>query len=222
MIEQSDHLTKERLRSPRAMAIAGLVFSMMLGAIILLFQRSFPTDPTDISGEWLDKNANMVSLAIGLLPIVGIVFLWFMGVVRDRLGHVEDQFFSTVNSGGGLLFLAMLFIWAALGGTLLYGYSVNPELMIEGGFYLMGRELMRECITFAMSMAGVYVFSSGIFWARMGVTPRWLSILTWGVAILLWLSAYLGWWVQLIFPAWVFLISVYLLFSVSQQAKLAR
>jgi hypothetical protein len=27
-----------------------------------------------------------VSLALGLLPFAGIAFLWFIGVVRDRLG----------------------------------------------------------------------------------------------------------------------------------------
>ena len=219
MSEQSEHLTKERLRSPRSAAIAGLVFSVLLGAIIVLIHGALPDDATDISGEWLGKNGEMVSLAIGFVPIVGVVFLWFMGVVRDRLGHVEDQFFSTVFMGSGLLFLAMIFIWAALGEMLLYGYSVNPKLMIEGGFYLMGWKLMHEIITvFAMGMAGVYVFSSGTFWARTGVTPRWLSIVTWSVAVLLWLSSYLGWWVQLIFPAWVFLISVYLL-AVSQKMK---
>jgi hypothetical protein len=41
-----------------------------------------------------------------------------MGVVRDRLGHLEDQFFSTVFFGNGLLFLAMTFASASLpGGT---------------------------------------------------------------------------------------------------------
>jgi hypothetical protein len=52
-------------------------------------------------------------------PFAGIAFLWFIGVVRDRLGHLEDQFFPTVFFGSGLLFLAMTFASAALaGGTL--------------------------------------------------------------------------------------------------------
>jgi hypothetical protein len=219
MSEQPVHLTQKRLRSPRSAAIAGLVFSVLMGAIIILIQGSFPTDPTDISGDWLEKNEDIVTLAIGFVPIAGIAFLWFMGVTRDLLGHLEDQFFSTIFTGSGLLFLGMIFIWAAIGGTLLYGYSVNPGLLIEGGFYMIGRRLMVEIITvFAMSMAGTYVFSSGSIWLRTGVVPRWLAILTWAVAVVLWLSAIFGWWVQLIFPIWVFLISIYIL-TVSRDSK---
>jgi hypothetical protein len=221
MSEQPDHLTQERLRSPQSAAIAGLIFSVLMGAIIILIQGSLPTDPTDISSDWLEKNADFVALAIGFVPIAGIAFLWFMGVARDLLGHLEDQFFSTIFTGSGLLFLGMIFIWAAIGGTLLYGYSVNPGLMIEGGFYMFGRRLMFEIITvFAMSMAGAFVFSSGSIWLRTGVLPRWLAILTWAVAVVLWLNAILGWWVMLIFPVWVFLISIYIL-SVSQRVKSA-
>ena len=43
------------------------------------------------------------------MPFAGIAFLWFIGVVRDQLGEVEDRLFSTVFLGSGLLFLAMLF-----------------------------------------------------------------------------------------------------------------
>jgi len=43
------------------------------------------------------------------LPFAGIAFLWFIGVLRDRLGELEDRFFATVFLGSGLLFLAMLF-----------------------------------------------------------------------------------------------------------------
>jgi hypothetical protein len=39
--------------------------------------------------------------------------LWFIGVVRDRIGQREDRFFASVFLGSGLLFVAMLFIAAA-------------------------------------------------------------------------------------------------------------
>jgi hypothetical protein len=43
------------------------------------------------------------------VPFAGIAFLWFIGVVRERLGEIEDRLFSTVFLRSGLLFLAMLF-----------------------------------------------------------------------------------------------------------------
>jgi len=179
---------------------------------MILVQVSFPADPTDFSGAWLEKNANAVSMTIGFVLVAGIAFLWFMGVARDLLGHLEDQFFSTVFTGSGLLFLAMIFVWAAIGGTIVTGYAENPDILIDGGFYMIARTLMRKIFgVYAMGMAGVYVFSSGSIWFRTGAVSRWLVILTWGVAVVLWLSGGLSWWIQLSFPAWVFLVSVYIL-----------
>ena len=212
MSEQHGHLTQQRLRSPRSAAIAGLIFSVLLGAIIVMIQISFPADPADIDMDWLKDDSNIVSLAIGLVPVAGLAFLWFMGVARDLLGHLEDQFFSTVFTGSGLLFLGMLFVWAAIGGTILIVHAQNPSILIDGDFYRIGRVLMREIIgVFAMSMAGAYVFSTGSIWFRTDVVPRWLSVLTWGIAVVLWLSAFLSWWFRMAFPIWVFVVSVYIL-----------
>jgi hypothetical protein len=206
------HLTQYRLRSPRAAAIAGIIFAVLTSVSMVLVQVSIPTDPTDISGVWLEQNADTVSIAIGLVPFAGIAFLWFMGVARDLLGHLEDQFFSTVFTGSGLLFLAMIFVWAAVGGALMAGYGTTPDTFIESGLYVSGRTLMRNIFNvYAMRLAGVYVFSTGSIWFRTGAVPRWLIILTWLVAVGLWLGVGFSWWVQLIFPAWVFLVSVYIL-----------
>ena len=38
-------------------------------------------------------------LALNLVPLSGIAFLWFIGVVRDRIGEREDRFFATVFLG---------------------------------------------------------------------------------------------------------------------------
>lgn len=46
-------------------------------------------------------------LALGLVPFAGIAFLWFIGVLRDRVGVAEDRFFATVFLGSGLLFVGM-------------------------------------------------------------------------------------------------------------------
>jgi hypothetical protein len=135
-----------------------------------------------------------------------------MGVARDLLGHLEDQFLSTVSLGSGLLFLAMIFIWAAVGGTILVSYAKEGADFTGSGIYSISRTLMGQLSgVYAMRMAGVYAFSSGTTWFRTGVMPRWLAIITWGVALVLWIAAGFVWWVQLVFPAWVFLVSIYIL-----------
>jgi hypothetical protein len=212
MSEQTQHITRTSLRSPRSAAIAGIIFAVLLIAFSVLMQLTLPADPADINGEWLEEYAAAASIALGFLTVAGIAFLWFMGVARDLLGHLEDQFLSTVSLGSGLLFLAMIFVWAAVGSAILVSYARDGADFAGSGIYRFGRTLMVQLSgIYAMRMAGVYVFSSGTTWFRTGVMPRWLAIITWGVALLLWIAAGFFWWVQLAFPAWVFLVSIYIL-----------
>ena len=58
-------------------------------------------------------------------PIGIIAFLWFMAVVRRRLGEQEDRLFSTVFLGGGLEY-AMLTMTAAVAAAI-------PTLVVRFG-----------------------------------------------------------------------------------------
>ena len=98
--ESSRPLTRRRLRSPRAAALAGIVFSLLLGASLVLIQLSIPDVPP-YETDWLSGQAGRVSVAVTLIPFAGIAFLWFMGVIRDQLGELEDQFFSSVFLAAG-------------------------------------------------------------------------------------------------------------------------
>src|SRR5271166_301073 len=110
-MKQEAILIRARLKTPRAAAIAGILFSVLLITGLLLFRLSVRADPLE-TGAWLKTRSNTVALALNLVPFAGIAFLWFIGVLRDRLGELEDRFFL----GSGLLFLAMLFASAAVAG----------------------------------------------------------------------------------------------------------
>ncbi|WP_409187573.1 hypothetical protein [Bradyrhizobium sp. RDM4] len=64
---------------------------------------------------------------MNLVPFAGIAFLWFVGVLRDRLGHQEDRFFATVFIGSAMLFLVMLFTAAAVIGAVMLLASIRGE-----------------------------------------------------------------------------------------------
>ena len=100
-------------KTSRAAAIAGILFSVLLILVFWLLRVSVPDDPLE-PGAWLNSQSGTVALALNLVPFAGIA-LWFIGVLRDRLGEREDKFFSTVFFGSGLLFLAMLFAAASKG-----------------------------------------------------------------------------------------------------------
>ncbi|MEZ4609145.1 MAG: hypothetical protein R2838_02620 [Caldilineaceae bacterium] len=56
-----------------------------------------------------------------------------------QLGHWEDQFFSTVFFGSGILLIAMLFVSGALGGALIDIYTHSPRLLQDSGVYAVNR-----------------------------------------------------------------------------------
>jgi len=78
----SKTLTRARLKTPSAAAIAGLLFAILLTIAFWLIRISVPADPQE-PGAWLRTNSSNVVLAVNLVPFAGIAFLWFIGVLRD-------------------------------------------------------------------------------------------------------------------------------------------
>jgi hypothetical protein len=211
MPDEVPFVTDNPLRTPRAAAVAGILFALLLGTAIVLARLAIPAHP-GAGTDWLTDGAATVKVALGLVPFAGIAFLWFMGVVRDRFGSSEDRFFSTVFLGSGLLFLAMLFVWAGTAGGLIASYSSDPDLTIESGIYVYAAQMMYGITSiYVIRMAGVFMISLGTIWIRTGTMPRWLAILTYGVSLVLLVSVSLSPWMALVFPGWVMIISVYIL-----------
>lgn len=218
-------LTRQRLRTPRAAAIAGILFAVLFAASIILIRVSIPEELSGAATtQSLRGSANLVSLALTFVPFAGIAFLWFIGVVRDRLGELEDQFFSTVFFGSGLLFLAMMFVSAAIAGGIIISYNVAGSGAIGNDVLTFGRAVMYTITnTYAIRMAGVFMISLGTIWIRTRVMPRLFVFLTYLLALLMLVSINLSVWLILVFPAWVFVISVYILIlSLRRESEKAR
>jgi hypothetical protein len=212
-MNQDTSLTKPRATTPRAAAIAGILFSVLLIASLALVRISVPANPQD-AGKWLSGNWKTVSLALNMIPFAGIAFLWFIGVVRDRLGENEDRFFSSVFLGSGLLFLAMLFTSAAVAGGIISLYGASPGKLIDSGLYTYGRTLTYEIMNvYTLKMAGVFMISTCTLSLRTGIIPRWMAILGLALALFLLFSIGFFYWAPLVFPLWVLLISVHILLA---------
>jgi len=204
-------IVRSRLTTPRAAAIAGILFSVLLITSLTLIKLSVPANPLD-AGDWLARYSGTVNLALNLLPFAGIAFLWFIGVVRDRLGEYEDRFFATVFLGSGLLFLAMLFSSAAVAGGIISIYGSSPSMLISSGIYTFGRAITYEIMNvYAMKMAGVFMISTCTLSLRTGIVPRWMAFLGLVLAVFLLFSLGLFYWAPLVFPLWVLLISIHIL-----------
>ena len=205
------NLITPRLRAPRAAAIAGILFAVLLIASFLLLRLAVPADPLE-AGAWLKTNANRVALALNLIPFAGIAFLWFIGVLRDRLGEREDRFFATVFLGSGLLFLAMLFVSAAMVGGIIMAYQVQAESLLGSATFTMARAITSEIMNiYAIKMAGVFMIVTSTLGIRTGFIARWMTFIGYAVALLLLLSGRRLDGILLIFPVWVLLLSIHIL-----------
>ena len=197
--------------APRSAAIAGILFAVLYASGLVLIAVSIPPYALADS-DWLRTHAQTVELALVLVPFAGIAFLWFIGVVRDQLGDAEDRLFSTVFLGGGLLFLALTFLAAAFVGGLLSSYAIISGTLVETGVFLYGRSVIYHVLNlYAIRMAGVVMISLGTIWLRTGLMHRTWTYVTYAQALVLLLSIGYSLWVLLIFPAWVFAVSVALL-----------
>ncbi len=212
-MEEEATLTRAGLKAPRAAAFAGIVFSILLMISLVLIRISVPANPQD-AGGWLSSSWKTVSLALNLLPFAGVAFLWFVGVLRDRMAAYEDRLFATVFLGSGLLFLAMLFASAAVLGGMVMVYGATPGKLIESGTYTFGRTVAYHIVNvYGVKMAGVFMISTCTLSIRIGIFPRWIAFLGYALALLLLLSIGYVSWVMLVLPLWVLLVSCYILLA---------
>ena len=220
MIAESNRpLTRRRLRSPRAAALAGIVFSLLIGMSVILIQLSIPPVPP-YDADWLSEQAGRVSVAVTLVPFAGIAFLWFIGVIREQLGELEDQFFSTVFFGSGLLFLGGLFVWMTIIASVLASYAAAPETWINSGAYIFGRSMIKVMGgVVTLRMAGVFMFSSGTIWLRTEVMPRWMVWITYLIALVLLIGGASLRPLRLGFPIWVLVVSLFILRASAQRVE---
>jgi hypothetical protein len=203
--------TYRGLRTPRAAGIAGVVFSVLFGGSLVLLRTALDPDPF-VAIDWDGPAGWRVRAAMTLMPFAGIAFLWFIGVVRDRLGDLEDRFFSTVALGSGLLFVAMVFASMSIAGGLLATARADLAVDAERGLAAFGRAVMLQISNvYALRMAGVFMLSLGTVWFRTGLMPRWLVVTTFLLALAMLVIATMSLWVTLLFPTWVLTVSTYVL-----------
>jgi len=192
-----------RLSTPRAAALAGVLFALLFGTSLVLIRTALP-EGAEPGAQWLVAGSGNLRIAAIMMPFAGIMFLWFMGVVRDGLGRYEDKFFSTVFIGSGLLFLAMMFVAAGVGAGLEHSDAVAHDDVATFGQMI----LLTVTKTYALRMAAVFMISLATIWLKTGLMPRWLVVVTYLVAVGLLFASDITMWLTLAFPIWVLVVSL--------------
>ncbi|MGW2017061.1 hypothetical protein [Streptomyces sp. NPDC001927] len=194
----------DRLATPWAAGVAGTVFAILTATAIVLVRIAVPSGVD--GAETLDAGQrSAVRTALELIPFAGIAFLWFMGALREQAGEREDKFVATVFLGSGLVFVATLF------GAAAAAWSVLDE---GGQGSSFGRDVAYALLTtYAMRMAAVFVITASTIGHRLGVLPRPLTVVGYLAGLTLLVVGANVPWSELVFPAWVLVLSLHSLWG---------
>ena len=212
-MDKSRVVRAEGLRAPKAAAIAGIVFSLLLTTALVLVTVSVPSDPAE-AGAWITDSTrrDAVIFALSLVPFAGMAFLWFVGVVRDRIGEHEDRLFATVFLGSGLLFIAMLFVTAAVAGGLLADPAISAGRAPAAGPWGQWRTVTFTLLNvYAMRMGALFILSTTTIALRSATIPKWIALTGYVVALVLLVGVNVSGWANILLPAWVLILSVHIL-----------
>lgn len=206
--------------APHGVAVSGIVFAVLFSTSLVLLRLAVPADPSE-PGRWLADPAARYWLewALKLIPIAGISFLWFMGVIRDHVATHEDRFFATVFLGSGILLVGLLFVAGGIADGVLRMFGTSPhesESLTAGSqaAFVLGRRLASSIMNnFVTRMAAVFLFVTSSIGLRTKVWPRSLSFTGYacGLVLLLFISESTA--VLFLLPAWVLLVSLWFLWT---------
>lgn len=213
MSTRSPVLTARFWQTRRAAAISGIVAGLLLLTAMTMMRVAVSETAFEELQSDQERRA-LIATSLYLIPFAGIAFLWFIGVVREQLGEVEDRLFSTVFLGSGLLFLVLTFAGAATASSML---SMLDDTTADADVWAFGRDNAQGLLgVYAMRMAAVFILSVSTAALRASSIPRPVCYLGHIVAIGMLLAPSGQTWVQLMFPGWVLLVSTTLLLAPTQ------
>ncbi len=203
------------LRSVEAAALAGLAYAALslVATYLLLRAPRASTSGTDLAWYADEGNQRSTALGLNLMALGTIAFLWFVAVIRRRVGERENRFFGTVFLGSALLLAGVRMVAGimmaapAMSGYLL---DVEPDLQSVGLWQAAG---LSTATVVGTRLEAVFMISTTTVGRLSEALPTWLIWLGYLGGSILALAplprALLIW----LFPAWVSLISASLLIT---------
>ena len=213
----TDRPIAKKARSVESAALAGIVYAILAFTALTLLTRlpSLSLSSEEIAA-WYQDAANRTPVVIGLnlAAISSVAFLWFVAVIRRRVGDREDRFFATVFLGSGILYVGMWLVAA----TLLAATAVAPDLFAGAEVDKASHTLMAGTAGGLLLVAGprvqaVFVLTTSTLILRTGVMPKWLAYFGYVMGLALFVTPLIIQPIGLGFPAWVLIVSVTILFS---------
>ena len=214
-----------QLRAPWAASIAGLLFAVLYTVALLLLRSSPLTGADDAELVRLFATGQDLGVIVGglyLAPFAGIMFLWFIAVIRDQIGEREDRFFATVFFGSGLLFVALTLVAATAACAPVVGVRYL-ELGIPSSDEMGQARALSYTVLFAFSTraAAVFLISLGTIGLRSRTFPNWFAWTGYVLGVVLLVVVSFWDWIVLVLPAWVAVVSLFILRRERARSRLA-
>ena len=207
--------TGQALRAPWAASIAGILFAILFTVALILLRTQPMMSASDEELVRLFAAGEDFGAVVGglyLAPLAGIMFLWFLAVIRDQIGEREDRFFATVFFGSGVMFVSILFAATAIAVApvveVRYLGFPAPTAAVIDQFQAMSYTML---FAFGTRAAGVFMLATATVGAHSGAFPRWFTLTGYVIGLMLLIAVAFWDWIVLVLPAWVGVVSIFLL-----------
>jgi hypothetical protein len=202
----------------RIAAISGLVFAVLfVVALVLLHRAPGLGDPDATYTAFYANGGDQLFVAIGLylVPFSGIAFLWHMTAMRsvlDTLTPVPSTMAHGLNLLAGILFVTLTFAGTAAVGAVAFGvyfgHAPAGDPAVARALTDLGYGLV---FVFAVRGAGMFALTTTTLLRNAKVLPTVGAVVAYLLAAFLLLAVTKNPAAVLVFPAWVVLVSVFLL-----------
>jgi hypothetical protein len=205
---------RRRVVSIEAAAIAGIVCAIGWSLALRGLLRAPGVGASDAEiGEYYADAANGTAAIVWLqvLVISTIAFLWFVGVVRARLGEREPRLFGTVFFGSSILLAALLFTGAALLSAPAVLVAWGDRTPDPGAASMSRAGASVVLSVYAPRVATLVMFSTASLGRATRALPPWLVWLTYVIGVLTFVNVSVATPSVYVVTAWIALVSVVLL-----------
>jgi hypothetical protein len=211
-------VTRTAPASPRLAAVMGIVFAaLFVAALVVVDAVPHLGDPDATYGAFYDGAGNTVvtAVALYLVPLAGIAFLWFAVALRsvlDTLEPIPSAMAHGLNLLSGVLFVALLFAGTAALATPVFlttiggGAPLTPEA--TRALTALGYGLV---FIFSVRGAGMFALTTTTLLRGAGVMPRGVAVVGYAMGTWLLITATDHPASLLVLPAWVLIVAVVLL-----------
>jgi hypothetical protein len=157
------------------------------------------------------SNGTAALIHLQVLVVSTIAFLWFVGVVRGRLGDREPRLFGTVFLGSSVLLAGLVFTGAALLAAPAVLVAVGDRAPDPDAASMMRSAAAVVLSVFVPRMATLVMFSTASLGRATGALPTWLVWLTYAIGVAAFVNVSIATPTVYAVPAWIALVSIVLL-----------